>query len=206
MAAGCRRAIPGQRGMFLLVEAAKQLRNECGPRQVHRCRIGVCERHGRLHVVDRHRDLGEEPMSRPIRPPGHLRSKHHNRRLDGRVSGTARGEVSSAHHATASTAAQPLLLSAAVLPRLLEHQRRMVDAAGTGTALHVFHCAQQRPIRSSGIGCPYVVAIVELDEGPRMETNLVDCHHESIVVGMRVEVIFEDEGEIVLPRFRPQNP
>ena len=50
---------------------------------------------------------------------------------------------------------------------------------------------------------PYVVAIVDLDEGPRMETNIVECPLDEIHVGMRVAVAFEDEGEIVLPRFRP---
>jgi uncharacterized OB-fold protein len=50
---------------------------------------------------------------------------------------------------------------------------------------------------------PYVVAIVDLDEGPRMETNIVGCPLDELRVGMRVTVAFEDEGEIVLPRFRP---
>ncbi|TML19594.1 MAG: hypothetical protein E6G39_01360 [Actinobacteria bacterium] len=50
---------------------------------------------------------------------------------------------------------------------------------------------------------PYVVAIVELDEGPRMETNVVGCPLDELRVGMRLAVVFEDEGEIVLPRFRP---
>ena len=46
-------------------------------------------------------------------------------------------------------------------------------------------------------------AMVDLDEGPRMETNLVECPLDQIHVGMRVTVVFEDEGELVLPRFRP---
>ncbi len=53
---------------------------------------------------------------------------------------------------------------------------------------------------------PYVTAIVELDEGPRMYTNLVDVEPDpnSLRCDMPVEVVFEDiSEEISLPRFRP---
>jgi hypothetical protein len=51
---------------------------------------------------------------------------------------------------------------------------------------------------------PYVVAIVELAEGVRMVTNLIDCPLEDLYIGMPVEVVFEDVGEdMALPKFRP---
>ena len=51
---------------------------------------------------------------------------------------------------------------------------------------------------------PYAVVAVELDEGPRMISNLVNCNLADIKIGMRVEVIFKDANdEISLPRFRP---
>ena len=51
---------------------------------------------------------------------------------------------------------------------------------------------------------PYIVAIVELDEGIRMTTNIIDCKPEELYVGMPVEVIFEDvTEEITLPKFKP---
>ena len=77
-----------------------------------------------------------------------------------------------------------------------------VDAAGTGT-LYTYSVVHANDLPSFRDRVPYVVAIVDLDEGPRMETNLVDCPFDQIKVGMRVTVTFEDEGEIVLPRFRP---
>ena len=52
---------------------------------------------------------------------------------------------------------------------------------------------------------PYAVVAVELEEGLRMVTNLVDCQIEDIVAGMPVEVVFDDVTEQVsLPKFRPK--
>ena len=49
---------------------------------------------------------------------------------------------------------------------------------------------------------PYVLAYVELEEGPRMLTNLVEV--EAVRVGLPVEVVFHDTGAgNALPRFRP---
>jgi uncharacterized OB-fold protein len=51
---------------------------------------------------------------------------------------------------------------------------------------------------------PYNVAIVELEEGVRMHTSVVECANEDLRVGMPVEVVFEKvNDEVTLPRFRP---
>jgi uncharacterized OB-fold protein len=51
---------------------------------------------------------------------------------------------------------------------------------------------------------PYAVVVVELDEGPRLTTNLVGCSPSEIRVDMPVEVTFEDRSaEVSLPVFRP---
>ena len=53
---------------------------------------------------------------------------------------------------------------------------------------------------------PYVTALVELDEGPRLYTNLVEVEPDPahIHCDMPVEVVFEDmSDEISLPKFRP---
>jgi uncharacterized OB-fold protein len=48
------------------------------------------------------------------------------------------------------------------------------------------------------------VAVVELDEGPRIVANIRDCEPYSVTGGMRVRVFFEDVSEAVaLPQFRP---
>src|SRR5262245_36388714 len=50
----------------------------------------------------------------------------------------------------------------------------------------------------------YVLAYVELEEGPRVITNIVDCDPDSVRIGQPVEVVFHDTGQgTALPRFRP---
>jgi uncharacterized OB-fold protein len=51
---------------------------------------------------------------------------------------------------------------------------------------------------------PYAVVLVELEDGGRMLTNVVDCPIERLRVGLPVEVAFERRSDdIVLPQFRP---
>jgi len=52
---------------------------------------------------------------------------------------------------------------------------------------------------------PYVVALVELAEGPRLISNIIGCAPAEVEIGMAVRVQFECEGEFVLPRFVPIN-
>jgi uncharacterized OB-fold protein len=51
---------------------------------------------------------------------------------------------------------------------------------------------------------PYVVALVRLEEGPVMMSNVVDCDPESVKTGMLVEVAFQKWSETVtIPQFKP---
>ena len=52
---------------------------------------------------------------------------------------------------------------------------------------------------------PLIVAIVELEEGPRMFTNIVGCDPADVEVGMAVEATSEpiDDTDMVLPVFTP---
>jgi hypothetical protein len=62
----------------------------------------------------------------------------------------------------------------------------------------------QRP--SPGFDGPYAIAVVELEEGPRMMTNIVDSPQtpEALVLDMPLEVVFEKiDDKISLPQFRP---
>ena len=51
---------------------------------------------------------------------------------------------------------------------------------------------------------PYVVALIDLEEGCRMTGNLVDCAPEDVRAGMPLEIGFNRvTAEITLPAFRP---
>ena len=50
---------------------------------------------------------------------------------------------------------------------------------------------------------PHGVVTVELEEGLRMTSNLVDCPVEDLAIGVPVEVVFEKASDtITLPKFR----
>lgn len=51
---------------------------------------------------------------------------------------------------------------------------------------------------------PYVIAWVDLAEGPRLITNIIGCPVEDVKLGMKVTVQFEKASEKVwLPKFKP---
>lgn len=50
---------------------------------------------------------------------------------------------------------------------------------------------------------PFVLAEVELEEGPRMYAPMVGCKPEDVRIGMKVEVLFEDATDTVaIPKFK----
>ena len=78
---------------------------------------------------------------------------------------------------------------------------KWTEASGRGT-VHTFTRAEWT--FNPYFQAPYIYALVELDEGPVMPTNIVGCPHEDVRIGMPVEVVLEDlTPDIVVPRFRP---
>ena len=76
-----------------------------------------------------------------------------------------------------------------------------VESTGRGT-LYSFTTVH-RP-QSPEFEVPYTVAIVELDEGFHMLSNLVEGEPEAMQIGMRLELSFRRmSDEITLPMFRP---
>ena len=91
----------------------------------------------------------------------------------------------------------------ALCPRCLSSATEWVRASGRAT-VYSFTVTYQNQAPGFREELPYVLAMVELEEGPRLVTNLVGCAPDDVRTGMPVEVAFEDvTGEIALPKFRP---
>jgi uncharacterized OB-fold protein len=75
-----------------------------------------------------------------------------------------------------------------------------VEASGEGT-VYTFTVIRRSPNPAFAARVPYVLAFVDLDEGVRLVTNIVDCDPESVRIGQRVQARFEaidDEHTVVL--------
>jgi len=77
-----------------------------------------------------------------------------------------------------------------------------IRASGKGqiSAMTVVHVA---PYAAMANRVPYVLALVALEEGPVMMSNIVDVAPDKVEIGMPVEVTFERRGELQLLQFRP---
>jgi hypothetical protein len=88
--------------------------------------------------------------------------------------------------------------------RCLGHEADWVPVTGRGT---VFSFAVMHQVYHPGFAdaVPYAVVVVELEEGARLVSNLLDCPVGEITIGMPVEVAFDDvTPEVTLPKFRPR--
>jgi len=91
-----------------------------------------------------------------------------------------------------------------ICPRCLSDKLEWDKASGQGKVYTwtIFHQIYHPAFANEA---PYAVVAVELEEGPRLVSNLVNCKIEDIRMGMPVEVVFDDVTErITLPKFRPR--
>ena len=80
-------------------------------------------------------------------------------------------------------------------------QLEWVEAKGTGS-VHSFTIIRRAPTAAFASRTPYVVVLIDLDEGPRMIANLLGGDALSVGIGDRVKVTFEDRGEgAMIPQF-----
>ena len=88
-----------------------------------------------------------------------------------------------------------------VCPACWSENRTWVDAQGTGI-VHSFSIVHRAPLPAFRADCPYVVALIELAEGPRMMTNIVGDGALDVAIGDPVDLCFEDRGDTCVPQFR----
>jgi uncharacterized OB-fold protein len=89
-------------------------------------------------------------------------------------------------------------------PHCMSDKTEWTKVSGKGT-LHTY-VINHRPAPGFENEAPYVIAIVKLDEGPHMMSNVVevDPKPENLKPGMPLEVLFEDvNDQVSIPKFRP---
>jgi uncharacterized OB-fold protein len=87
-------------------------------------------------------------------------------------------------------------------PHCLSPEYEWVALSGRGkvysfvTYHRAWHPAYQEKV-------PYNVSLIDLEEGPRLISNVIGCRHDEVKVGMAVEIVYEEREEYTLPQFRP---
>src|SRR5881296_1490097 len=92
-----------------------------------------------------------------------------------------------------------------MLPKCHARDIGWIQSTGRGT-LHAFEIGYQSFNKAFKVPAPYVLAMIELAEGPRMLSNLVNVEPDpkTITCDMPVEVVFSKlTDEITLPLFQP---
>lgn len=74
------------------------------------------------------------------------------------------------------------------------------ETSGFGT-IHTFTVIHRAPSKKFAEKVPYVVALIDVDEGARLMANVLSPI-EKVKVGSRVEVVFEETENKVLPQFK----
>jgi uncharacterized OB-fold protein len=91
-----------------------------------------------------------------------------------------------------------------VCPACLSDKHEWVPASGRGK-LYTYSVIRETRAKGWDTLVPYVLAVVTLDEGPRMLTNLINIAPEAVKMEMPVEVTFAElDGTTKLPLFQPQ--
>ena len=88
-------------------------------------------------------------------------------------------------------------------PHCLEADWRWKAAAGGAKLISwvVYHMSYHPAFKDR---LPYAVAIVELDEGPRLISNVIGVDDaESLKIDQRLRLVIEDESGTAVPRFTP---
>ena len=90
-----------------------------------------------------------------------------------------------------------------VCPRCLSAAIDWVPVSGRGR-LHAYTIVHQPANPAFRDDAPYVYAMIQLEEGPRMVSNLVDCPLDDVCIDLPVVAVYDDvTPEVTLVKFRP---
>lgn len=85
----------------------------------------------------------------------------------------------------------------------MSEQLEWREASGRGT-VETYTVVTRAVSEAYAADVPYVIALITLEEGPRMMSNVIGCDVESVKCGVAVEVVFERwSAEITMPKFQP---
>lgn len=86
----------------------------------------------------------------------------------------------------------------------LNDEMEYVQASGRGS-VYSFTVVRRNPNPAFAARVPYVLALIDLDEGVRVMSNVVGCAPEAVSVGQRVRVCFETIDDThAVPCFTPE--
>ena len=90
----------------------------------------------------------------------------------------------------------------ALCPSCASSKTETVRASGRGR-VYTFTVTHQNQAPGFRDELPYVMAYVELDEGPRILTNIINTPPSEVKIDLPVEVVFEDIDEnLAIPKFQ----
>ena len=85
----------------------------------------------------------------------------------------------------------------------MSEQLEWREASGRGT-VETYTIVTRAVSDAYAADVPYVIALITLEEGPRLMSNVIGCDVESVKCGLAVEVVFERwSDEITMPKFLP---
>ena len=85
----------------------------------------------------------------------------------------------------------------------MSNRLEWAHASGRGTVA-TYTVVTRAISQAYAADAPYVIALIDLEEGPRMMSNVIGCDAAEVKSGMAVMVTFEDwSKDITMPKFRP---
>lgn len=90
-----------------------------------------------------------------------------------------------------------------ICPGCISEEFDWIPASGRG-AVYTYTVVYRSPMPSFDADLPYVIGIIELEEGARVMSHVIGCRPEEVKVGLSVQLVFEDvSDEVSLYKFQP---